>query len=120
MHAVLTAADIPGKNLIPMIHPDWPVLADGEVRHVGEAVALVAAESRAALQEALATIAVEYEPMPPLLDMEESLERGEVITHWKVRRGEAGRRAGAARRGGGRGDVPHARTRSTRTSRPTG
>ncbi|MEX2099953.1 MAG: xanthine dehydrogenase family protein molybdopterin-binding subunit [Acidimicrobiia bacterium] len=90
VHAVLTAADIPGKNLIPMIHPDWPVLADGEVRHVGEAVALVAAESREALQDALATIAVEYEPMPPLLDMEESLERGEIITHWKVRRGEAG------------------------------
>jgi CO/xanthine dehydrogenase Mo-binding subunit len=90
VHAVLTAADIPGKNLIPMIQPDWPVLADGEVRHVGEAVALVAAESRAALQEALATIAVEYEPMPPLLDMEESLRRGEVISHWKVRRGEAG------------------------------
>ena len=28
VHAVLTAADIPGQNLIPMIQNDWPVLAD--------------------------------------------------------------------------------------------
>ena len=27
VHAVLTAKDIPGKNLIPMIQADWPVLA---------------------------------------------------------------------------------------------
>ena len=45
VHAVLTARDVPGRNLIPLIQDDWPVLAEGEVRHVGEAVALVAAES---------------------------------------------------------------------------
>jgi CO/xanthine dehydrogenase Mo-binding subunit len=87
VHAVLTAADIPGKNLVPMIQADWPVLADREVRHVGEAVALVAAEDRAAALAALKAIDVAYEPRPALLDMEESLARGEVITHWKVRRG---------------------------------
>src|SRR5713101_4087425 len=75
VHAVLTAADVPGKNLIPMIQSDWPVLADGVVRHVGEAVALVAAEDREALDGALQALAlaVEYEPLPPLLDMEEAL-----------------------------------------------
>ena len=35
VHAVLTAKDIPGKNLIPMIQADWPVLAAEFVRHVG-------------------------------------------------------------------------------------
>jgi CO/xanthine dehydrogenase Mo-binding subunit len=89
VHAVLTAADIPGQNLIPMIQADWPVLADGEVRHVGEAVALVAADSKEIAQEALAAVAVSYAPLPALLDMEESLRRGEVIAHWTVRRGEA-------------------------------
>ncbi|HEY3119448.1 MAG TPA: xanthine dehydrogenase family protein molybdopterin-binding subunit, partial [Vicinamibacteria bacterium] len=88
VHAVLTAADIPGKNLIPMIQADWPVLADGVVRHVGEAVALVAAEGREAAAAALAAIEVDYEPLPPLLDMEEALARGEVMAHWKVRRGD--------------------------------
>ena len=32
VHAVLTAGEIPGQNLIPMIQSDWPVLADGLVR----------------------------------------------------------------------------------------
>src|SRR5881296_3527553 len=89
VHAVLTAKDIPGKNLIPMIQSDWPVLAAEFVRHVGEGIALVAAESREALAAALHAVAVEYEPLPALLDMEEALKAGEVIAHWKVRRGEA-------------------------------
>ncbi len=96
VHAVLTAKDIPGKNLIPMIQADWPVLAAEYARHVGEGVALVAAESREALAEAMQTIAVEYEPLTALLDMEDALRSGEIISHWKVRRGDlaAIRRAG--------------------------
>src|SRR5438876_937886 len=88
VHAVLTAADIPGQNLIPMIQNDWPVLAQGVVRHVGEAVALVAAEDREALAAALAAIVVEYEILPARLDMEEALAAGEILAQWKVRRGE--------------------------------
>jgi CO/xanthine dehydrogenase Mo-binding subunit len=89
VRAVLTARDIPGRNLIPMVQPDWPVLAESFVRHVGEAVALVAAESREALLEGLAAIEVDYEPLAALLDMEKALEAGEVMAHWKIRRGEA-------------------------------
>jgi len=89
VRAILTARDIPGRNLIPMIQADWPVLAAEFVRHVGEAVALVAAESREAAAEARDAVTVEYEPLPALLDMEEALRAGEIIAHWKVRRGEA-------------------------------
>jgi CO/xanthine dehydrogenase Mo-binding subunit len=89
VRAVLTAADIPGRNLIPMIQPDWPVLAEKVVRHVGEGVALVAADDKAALAAALEAIDVDYEPLPPLLDMEDALAGGEIIAHWKVRRGDA-------------------------------
>ncbi len=88
VHAVLSAQDIPGRNLIPMISQDWPVLADTQVRHVGEAVALVAAEDRACLARALAAIEVEYEVLTPLLDMEDALARGELLAEWKVVRGE--------------------------------
>ena len=38
--------------------------------------------------EALHTIVVDYEPLTALLDMEEALRAGEVIAHWKVRRGD--------------------------------
>jgi CO/xanthine dehydrogenase Mo-binding subunit len=89
VRAVLTARDIPGRNLIPMVQPDWPVLAESFVRHVGEAVALVAAETPEALRAGLAAVEVDYEPLDALLDMEQALEAGEVMAHWKIRRGEA-------------------------------
>jgi CO/xanthine dehydrogenase Mo-binding subunit len=84
VHAVLTATDIPGRNLIPMIQGDWPVLVAGEVRHVGEAVALVAAEDRESLAAALDAIVVDYEPLPARLDMEEALAAGEILAQWSV------------------------------------
>jgi len=90
VRAALTAADIPGQNLIPLIQADWPVLAGEFVRHVGEPVALVAADDPQALRQGLAAIVVDYEPRAPLLDMEEALRSGEVLTQWRVRRGEAG------------------------------
>jgi CO/xanthine dehydrogenase Mo-binding subunit len=91
VRAVLTARDIPGQNLIPMVQSDWPVLAASFVRHVGEPVALVAAETREALKQALAAIAVTYQPLVALLDMEEALRAGEVMAHWKIRRGDVAR-----------------------------
>src|SRR5712692_440650 len=61
VHAVLTAQDIPGKNLIPLIQQDQPMLADTEVNHIGEGVALVAADSKDAVEAALAAMEVEYD-----------------------------------------------------------
>lgn len=90
VRAVLTAKDLPGHNVIPMVQADWPVLAGEFVRHVGEAVALVAADTAEALAQGLSAIVVDYEPLPALLDMEGALRAGEVMAHWKVRRGEAG------------------------------
>src|SRR5919198_5482402 len=44
VHAVLTHADVPGRNRYGLEFPDQPVLADERVRYQGEPVALVAAE----------------------------------------------------------------------------
>ncbi len=46
--AVFTAADIPGENQIGGIVPDEPLLAEGEVHYVGQPLALVVADTRAA------------------------------------------------------------------------
>ncbi|NDD28856.1 MAG: xanthine dehydrogenase [Proteobacteria bacterium] len=88
VHAVLTAKDIPGQNLIPMIKSDWLLLADGEVCHAGEPLALVAAETRAQADAALAALRVVYEPLEPVLTIEDAFDRGDVHTHWKVLRGD--------------------------------
>jgi carbon-monoxide dehydrogenase large subunit len=78
--AVYTAADLAGvgglpcgwliRNLdgTPMKEPKHPLLAEGKVRHVGDPVAVVIAESAAAAKAAAALIEVDYEPLPAVVD----------------------------------------------------
>ena len=61
---------IPGANGVMLLDDSWPILAEEETRHVGEAIALVAAPSKLAACRALAAIDVEYEPLTPVLDAE--------------------------------------------------
>jgi CO/xanthine dehydrogenase Mo-binding subunit len=65
----VTAVDLPGPNGILLLGDDWPILAAGEVRHVGEPVALVAAPSVEAARRARALVEVHYEPLPAILDL---------------------------------------------------
>ena len=57
------AKDIPGINGLQILDDSWPILADDEVNHVGEAVALVAARSREDALRAARAVEVEYEPV---------------------------------------------------------
>ena len=59
-----------------MVNPGAPTLAVTQVNHVGEAVAVIAARTKVAAQDALEGIDVEYEPLPAVLDMEEALAEG--------------------------------------------
>jgi carbon-monoxide dehydrogenase large subunit len=58
----------------------FPVARD-EVRHVGDAVAVVVARSRAAAVDALEAIEVDYEPLPAVLDMEQAMADGSPLVH---------------------------------------
>ena len=73
---VVTAADLPGPNVLRLIADDWPCLARGEVRHVGEPVALVAAPTKAEARAAAAALRVEYEPLEPVLGLDQALAQG--------------------------------------------
>jgi carbon-monoxide dehydrogenase large subunit len=64
-----------------MVNPGAPSLAVTQVNHVGEAVAVVAARTKAAAQDALEAIDVEYEPLPAILDMEAALAPGAPLVH---------------------------------------
>jgi CO/xanthine dehydrogenase Mo-binding subunit len=70
---VVTAKDIPGKNVVTLIEPDQPLLADGIVRHREEPIALIAHPDRARAYEALKHVTVEYEPLPASLTIAEGL-----------------------------------------------
>ena len=80
---VFTSEDIPGENLTGIINKDQPLLAAGKVRSVGEPVALVAAETQAAADQALKAIEVTYEEMPSVFSPAESLAAGAPKIHEK-------------------------------------
>lgn len=86
--AVLTLDDVPGFKYQGQIEQDQPVLADGVIRYWGEAVALVAAETRNQARAAAAAITVELEELEPATNLEEAVERGEVFREMRIRRGD--------------------------------
>ena len=81
--AVLTWRDVPGERKQGLIFPDWPQLvAEREVTsYVGDVLALVAAETRAAAREAAAMVEVEYEVLEPVTDPFEALRPGAPRVH---------------------------------------
>ncbi len=81
--AVLTRKDVPGTNRQGIVHKDQPVLAGEKARHRGDPVALVLAEDRETLREALRLIRVEVEPLPAVFDPEEALKPDAPLVHDK-------------------------------------
>jgi len=67
---IVTAADIPGENILALITDDQPVLCDGLTRHVTEPIALVAAPTRDRALAAAKAVQVSYEDLPFNLDPE--------------------------------------------------
>lgn len=65
---IATAEDVPGENVIALMTDDQPVLAHGELRHVTEPVALVAAPTRDRALAAARHVEVLFEPLEPLFD----------------------------------------------------
>jgi len=64
-----------------MVNPGHPSLAVNQVNHAGEAVAVIAARTKAEAQDALEGIDVEYEPLPPVLSMLEAVKDDAVLVH---------------------------------------
>ncbi len=86
--AVLTAADVAGLGGVPCLAPmanadgtttplpDCPLLCAEEVRHVGDAVAMVVAESEIEARDAAEAIGVDWEPLDPVVDFLAAMETG--------------------------------------------
>jgi carbon-monoxide dehydrogenase large subunit len=67
---------ITGRDGVPAIVPPHPALAIGHVRHVGDPVALVVAESLAVARQAAERVAVSYEPLPAVVSAAAALDPG--------------------------------------------
>jgi len=87
IHAVLTHEDVPrvkyasGGQSFPQPPPYDQVVLDSKVRHVGDRVAVVAAETPELARKALGLIEVEYEVLPHVLDAEEAMREGAPVIH---------------------------------------
>ncbi|MGH7674082.1 MAG: xanthine dehydrogenase family protein molybdopterin-binding subunit, partial [Gemmatimonadales bacterium] len=92
--AVYTAADLgdywqPGPLLVPpppipglVFHPCTLVpLARDKVRHVGEPIAMVVAESRYVAEDAVGDLVADLEPLSPVVDLEAALAPGAPLLH---------------------------------------
>jgi CO/xanthine dehydrogenase Mo-binding subunit len=78
--AVLTAADVP-FNAFGLIDHDQPVLCGDKVRFVGDKVALVVAESKAAAAAAARLVEVRYQDLPLVTDPRAALAEGAPLVH---------------------------------------
>lgn len=81
VRAVLTARDIPGENAFGLAIKDQPVLAADKVRMMGDAVALVAADTEEIAEEALERIRVEYQELPGVFTIEDAIAEGAPLVH---------------------------------------
>ena len=82
VRAVFTGPDMEGvggiptgwlihsKDGSPMVEPAHPAMAIGKVRHVGEIVAIVVAETRDQAREAAALIDIDYQELPAVASLE--------------------------------------------------
>ena len=85
---VVTAADIPGDNLVASIVDDQPILVPvgGEIRHQTEPLALLAAADRDTLREARQRIHPRTAPLPAVFD---PLASTVVFAHYDLSKGDS-------------------------------
>ncbi len=87
--AVITAADVPGRNGIGALDDD-PIFADGLVEYIGQSMFAVAAATVEAARRAAQLAVVEYEELEPVLSVDRALEEESyVLPTMKMARGDA-------------------------------
>ena len=69
------------KDGSAMAEPKHPVLAEGKVRHVGDPVAVVVAESRVQARDAAESIVVDYDVLDAVVDMQAAVTNGATSVH---------------------------------------
>jgi xanthine dehydrogenase large subunit len=73
--AIYTHAEVPGHNHfspIP-IYQDDVLLAETDLQYVGQPVVLIAAENKRSLEAAKRAVLLKYEPLPPILSIDEAI-----------------------------------------------
>jgi CO/xanthine dehydrogenase Mo-binding subunit len=103
VEAVATSEDMPdptdriadlGEGSVELTHLSSNVLARGKVLYKGHAVAAVAATSPHIAEDALALIRVDYEPLPPVIDVQNAMKEDAPLLHEKMMTKSLGKSTG--------------------------
>ncbi|HYN13169.1 MAG TPA: xanthine dehydrogenase family protein molybdopterin-binding subunit, partial [Burkholderiales bacterium] len=78
------ALPVKGRGGMELNHPGRPALAQGRVRFVGDAVALIVAESASAAQDAAELVEVDYRDLPVVVGAPQALAAGAPLVHDSV------------------------------------
>ena len=76
---IVTAADVPGRNLVALIVDDQPCLADGEIRHSEEPVVLLAHPDKHQAERARRHVKIVAQPLPGVFSLDDSISCKQVI-----------------------------------------
>src|SRR5947207_3577227 len=76
---IVTAKDIPGEHYVALILNDQPYLADEVVNHPEEPIVLLAHQDKYLLEEARRHVSIEYEELPAVFSLEDSLDQKQII-----------------------------------------
>ncbi len=75
---------IHSKDGSPMAEPPHPVLAIGKVRHVGDPIAVVIAETKAQAKDAAELLVIDFEDLPGVADIRAASAPGAPLVHDEV------------------------------------
>jgi xanthine dehydrogenase molybdopterin binding subunit len=84
VHAILTYKDIPGINQLGPVYHDEPCLAENEVTFMGQAIALIAAESIEIALKAEKLIEVVFNQKHTVITIEEAIEKNQLLAEPRI------------------------------------
>ncbi|TFG83057.1 MAG: aldehyde oxidase [Erysipelotrichales bacterium] len=76
-YVIVDVHDIPGKNIVPLVFDDEPFFAEGIVNYIGQPILLVVGPDKEVILSILSKIHVAYEPMKPILSIQEAMDTRE-------------------------------------------
>lgn len=74
-YTIIDHHDIPGKNIVPIVYEDQPFLVVDEVNYIGQPILLVVGADKEVIFDIIGKIEVDYELLPPILSIEDAMER---------------------------------------------